>query len=235
MNTKTTKQAIQFSDNASIQLTKIAREISELLEKTPNTTIEELKKKFGTEVGSIIASTVRESYLLGLHFMEQFAGQTVTLTPEATNEINLQIDEQIRRFWSQTQKIILEYNQKKNTPVFGAAGPADLSLFALFNSFYSKSAVSMSFLALDKGTTNTARQFFSENIPGIGNVSAQIVVPKFIWVSERDSRVCPICQNLDGRTWDVDDFSIPSPVIDTHFGCRCRKLPLDSGGKVYNA
>lgn len=44
------------------------------------------------------------------------------------------------------------------------------------------------------------------------------------WVSERDGKVCPICQALDGQRWDVMDGTQKHPISDTHFGCRCEVL-----------
>lgn len=44
----------------------------------------------------------------------------------------------------------------------------------------------------------------------------------FIWRTEQDALVCPICQPLEGQTWELDDPDIPTPIEDTHPNCRCR-------------
>lgn len=50
------------------------------------------------------------------------------------------------------------------------------------------------------------------------------------WVSTLDSRTTPICQQLDGLTWDNDrkplghGFDFPGPTA--HWGCRSTQMPL---------
>jgi hypothetical protein len=43
-----------------------------------------------------------------------------------------------------------------------------------------------------------------------------------LWKTEEDSLVCPICDELEGQTWELDDPTMPTPVTDTHPNCRCR-------------
>ena len=232
MNTRTTKNTIQISDSAQRELSQIGEQIVKLLDRSLS--IEEIRQKLKTQVGSIISNAVRESYLLGFHFIESFKERTIKLTEEHIQEINLEIEKQIEAFWVSVTRIIEDSKKSKST-IAAAAGPRDLFLLNLFNKSFSRSAVSMSFLALNQATVTTQRQVFREEVPEAGIVvTGSLKVPQSIWVSERDNRVCPICLNLDGRTWDVDDSSMPRPVSDSHRGCRCRLLPLD-GGRVFNA
>lgn len=239
MNTRTTKQIMEISNNAEKQLSLIGKEIIELLGKN---TLEEIREKLKQKVGSVISNAVRESYLLGFHFIESFKDRTIELTAQHVKEINKEIDEQINAFWDSISKIVGD-TIKPNGKIFGAAGPADLLLLDLFNKSFSRSSISFSFFALNQGTINTQRQVFKEEIKiSKGGKSSKIIVtgkikvPQSIWVSERDSRVCIICLNLDGRVWDVDDNTMPRPVRDSHIGCRCRLLPIDPGtSKVFNA
>ena len=64
---------------------------------------------------------------------------------------------------------------------------------------------------------------------GIEDVTAQPlidpVVPAvvmMVWKTEEDGLVCPICEPLEGQTWELDDPSMLTPVEDTHPNCRCR-------------
>jgi len=42
------------------------------------------------------------------------------------------------------------------------------------------------------------------------------------WVTAMDDKVCAeYCQPLDGKQWQLDDPSIPTPPDDTHPNCRC--------------
>lgn len=60
---------------------------------------------------------------------------------------------------------------------------------------------------------------------------------KVEFVTRRDNRVCPVCEDLDGNIYDVDP--ITKMVIDgvnipedTHPNCRCRYLAIDEKGEV---
>lgn len=56
------------------------------------------------------------------------------------------------------------------------------------------------------------------------------------FVTRRDDRVCPICEDLDGEVFDIDPITriIDGPTIpdDTHHNCRCRYLSLDDDGEL---
>ena len=46
-------------------------------------------------------------------------------------------------------------------------------------------------------------------------------VERVMWVTERDSKVCNDCDELDGSVYPLD--SVPSKP---HYGCRCYKVPV---------
>lgn len=51
------------------------------------------------------------------------------------------------------------------------------------------------------------------------------------WYTAEDDKVCQaICMPLDGKQWEADDPSIPTPPDETHPNCRCRlgliEIPL---------
>lgn len=232
MNTRTTKNTMQLSESTEKQFSKIGETIIDL--NNDGKSLKQIREQLSTQVGSIIANTVRESYLSGLHFIESFKERTITLTESMVREINKEIDRQIQLFWNSVKDNIKKDEKNKNTPLQGAAGPADLFLLNLFNQSFANSAISMSFFALNQGTISSQLQVFKEEIKGVGTLKGSVKVPQSIWVSERDGRVCPICKNLDGKTWFVNDKQMPRPVVDSHLKCRCRLLPLDNG-RVFNA
>ena len=45
-----------------------------------------------------------------------------------------------------------------------------------------------------------------------------------VFATEKDSKVCDICQSLEGMEWSINDPEIITPVVDTHPNCRCRLL-----------
>ena len=104
MNTRTTKQTIQITDAMNKELSKIGEEILKLVDK--KIPFEKIKEKLKTQVGSIIASGIRESYLLGFHFIERLEQRTLELSEIYLNEINDEIKNQINNFWNSISRII---------------------------------------------------------------------------------------------------------------------------------
>lgn len=50
----------------------------------------------------------------------------------------------------------------------------------------------------------------------------------FRWITARDDRVCPICSQLEGQVWPLEEsFDIPDPDSDTHPNCRCIVVPVE--------
>lgn len=238
MRSRTTTQTMKLVKNAEKQLLIIGAEIANILEKNPDIDIDQqIRPKFKTRVGSIIANTIRESHLLGIHFIESSENQTVQLTQQMVQEMNQQIEDEINRYWNFIKTIQQKQLQKKfeeDTKVQGAAFGFDMA--GAFNGFTGGMSVSMGFSALGNSTIQAQTQAYQQQIQ-VGNLEvraqASIQAPKMLWVSERDGRVCPICQNLDGRSWSIDDASMPRPVTSTHFNCRCRLLP-EKGGRAFN-
>lgn len=67
----------------------------------------------------------------------------------------------------------------------------------------------------------------ARNFPGLGPIplpedpEANRTVMQ--WVTAMDDRVCfKFCQPLDGKQWELDDPTMPTPPDDTHPNCRCR-------------
>lgn len=261
MNTKTTQLTNEIAENTRLDLEKVTRQISKMIEKNPETPIHELQSIFKVHVGTIIAESVRNSYLLGFKFIEEFAGHTIRITPQHLFQIDNQIERVISSYWNNIQKILEEQKQKKYTVILGAAG--EETLLSKLIGFLNTLAVSSAFASLGQGTISARVQQFNEdalagrfttNVPRLtdpllntrpefnppfSTELRQPIRPLFVWVSERDGRVCPQCTNLDGRTFDGNDPDMPTPGPEelggsTHWGCRCRTLPLD-GERAYNA
>lgn len=51
------------------------------------------------------------------------------------------------------------------------------------------------------------------------------------WRTRQDEKVCPICEDLDGTQYTIDDSAIPRVPDDSHFNCRCR-LVVQSGSEI---
>ncbi len=232
MNTKTTKTTEKIAKLMERDLKEVMRKIVQML--SDGKTVDEVREKHKKDVGTVIATGIRESYMLGLHFIEKFAERTIRITPEHLLEIDSQIQTAITRFWDSVKDITRKDREEKPVKVFGAA-LFDTSLFTKLAAFLGKGSKSNAFLALNTSTVTTSKQVFRETaLDDSITATGSIQIPKLIWITERDNRVCPICEPLDAKTWDIDQGSIPRPVQDTHIGCRCRLLPLEKG-KVFNA
>ena len=239
MNTSTTQNTMQITEQLQKQLGIIGQKIIKQLER--NIPFYTIREKLNPEVTTLITVSVRESYLLGLRFIESFEKRAIPLTIKMIQEMNETTQNQVTAFWESVDNIILnnkakslkQVKQQLKARVAGAAGPFNSLLGRNFNNFFARSAVSLNFISLNQGTVTTQREIFRVKT-NAGEISGSITVPQSIWVSERDGRVCPTCKNYDGMTWAVDDNSLPRPVQDTHFACRCRLLPVRDG-KAFNA
>jgi hypothetical protein len=256
-NTKTTQLAEEIAQKTTNELQTIIQEIQKTVQKNPTISINELREKFKVRVGSILAQAVRESYFAGYNFVERFAGRTIQLTPQNLFDMDRIIDIYIKSFWNNVSSNLDSHQETKLAGVL--VGASAESIFSKLVSFLNNMAISLAYSTLGRATVSATVQNFNDAIssrttiprltdpllntrpefnPPFSSELLQPIRPLLIWVSERDNRVCPICQNLDGRTFDGNDYEIPLPGPEehggsTHWGCRCRLLPLD-GEKVYN-
>lgn len=250
MNSTTTLQTQEAADSAVIQLEPVLKKIRNELDSGLD--IIQVRAKHSEEIGSIIATMIRTSYLLGHGFIEKFAKRTILFSESSLQQMNLEIQNAIEVFWSRLDSTYKK-EQEKKSEVFGAAGES--GILASFLHFASQLATTFSFKSLGKATILTMKQNAQDRILQIkvqttitstenGTTTIQTPVSQpvpsmLIWVSERDNRVCPTCLNLDGRTFDANDDTTPAPGPDdlggaTHWGCRCRQLPYIDG-KAFSA
>jgi hypothetical protein len=257
MNTNTTIQTQSAADQASLELKIIIEKINKDFSR--GISFQDVRNIYKEKAGSIIAATIRTTFLLGHGFIEQYAGRTITLSLPMVQKMNTEIENTITAFWNQIEKLHNNDQVKQMTKIVGAAG--ETPLITLLLNYAASLASSMSFRSLNVGTVSARQEQFRmdqfrtsisvsatrngipvDTVPNSyrqadpsGRPSFAAAVPALLlWVSERDSKVCPICLNLDGRTFDANDPLIPYPITDTHFGCRCRLLPLQDG-KAFNA
>lgn len=65
----------------------------------------------------------------------------------------------------------------------------------------------------NEGAIEAVRQMHSAGLIG---------VVRKVWVTNRDPRVCPICEPLEGEERELDeDFSGGFDTAPAHVGCRC--------------
>jgi len=80
-------------------------------------------------------------------------------------------------------------------------------------------AISLITSAIGKGTASELEQLQSAHKSiKIKQAQAQDLL---VWTTQEDEKVCPICEELDGEEWTVDDPGLQTPPDDTHDNCRC--------------
>ena len=244
MQTNTTQNTMELADAAEKALNDIVAEIARLYIMS-RLELADIRTRFESQVRTVIASAIRESYFLGFHFVEAYAEEAIDLTPRQTVTITNQVNNQVEAFWTTIETTIEDIDDEvaaaddedlESTPATTGRNFREpilrATLITKAGRTYNRSATtSMTFRSLNEGTVETLQQLADE---AVLEFTGEVRVPLVIWVSERDNRVCPICLNLDGRTWAVNDVALPRPVTDSHYGCRCRLLPLDKG-RAYNA
>jgi hypothetical protein len=252
-NTRTTRLTDDIAQETKLKLQKIAQKI---LAEIDTTDTDAIRQKYGIEIGSIIATAVRQTFELGHSFIETMAKRTIILTEDQVRRMNQTIDIYIESFWRNVDAAQKKDAEKKTQAIYGAS--ADGGIISSFLNFVSHLSTSLSYQSLNQSTISTYQQFNRETriVPIRGDnelfldyptrpgttipLPTQQAIPALLmWVSERDGRVCPICLNLDGRTFNADDPDIPTPGPPehggtSHWGCRCRVLP-EIAGKIFNA
>jgi SPP1 gp7 family putative phage head morphogenesis protein len=80
-------------------------------------------------------------------------------------------------------------------------------------------AISLITRAISRGTVSELEQLQSAHKSiKIKQAQAEDV---YVWNTMGDELVCPICEDLDGEQWAMDDPDLKEPPDDTHDNCRC--------------
>jgi len=80
-------------------------------------------------------------------------------------------------------------------------------------------AISLITRAISRGTVSELEQLQSAH-KSIKIKQAQ-TEDVYEWNTQQDELVCPICEDLDGEQWAMDDPDLKEPPDDTHDNCRC--------------
>ena len=244
-NTVTTKKAEELSSECERKTSTILNEIKRIVRDNPQVDLDRLRSVYGARVLDEYAKCNKEIFLATTSFVERFTKRTHSLTPIDLALIDEQTRKSVNAFWTVVRDMIsaiqgsktinaqelrdqrvdrgmqTDFNARleviSSAGIFGLLGKS--TLFLLGEEKRSAPANVPLFVGLERGTIE-ARITTLKPI----EIPEKLLV---IWITERDDRVCPICQPLDGLSYDIDDPNTPKPVDDTHPRCRCRLLPID--------
>ncbi len=214
-DSQTTKKNDEIQDSTDLRLSYIANIIKN--KKKAGKNIDELREAHFVEVKSLLQKTVQDSYLNGKSYVGKSNKIFVPLTVEDVQEMEELVDKFEARFWG-----IIE-NAELDTKVKEFLG----SLLADFVSMLVSDMVTD---VINKASLKTLKQNqqFTQTLLQISKKGTFTFddTLQVMFVSRRDDRVCPICEPLDGKKYDIDDSSKPNIPEDTHPRCRCRYLEV---------
>ena len=226
-HTKTTQETIRISDDAVAELKKIAKRIESDIQN--GVSYKKIKETYKDEIGTIVASAIREIYLLGLKYVEGYYEKSIELTPEVIKKMNEYIQKTIDNIWSSIEIFYYRANEEKNgieIKILSKNAYDEFNFLLTLTNFFQ--------ILISVSTQESLNNATAEITISISVKTPFLPPPDLLFVSERDSKVCPICLNYDGRQYNIEDYDRPRIPRDTHPNCRCRYM-LMSGGQAYNA
>lgn len=227
--TRTTQEARKIEDKLARDLARIFRTIMA----DPSKDIGLLQRKYGKQVQDVIRGATQRIYLIGSDYALKTQDTTAFITQRDLDNIRRQTAETVATFW---RRITAQIRGEITTvPEFPEA-----RLAVRFNKPIATDvvAVDIDSMAESVATLMTSTTLSSSMLSKLQQIGAK---PTVTWVTEQDAKVCPDCQALQGREWELDPFTvfdsdIPQPGPDsqggsTHWNCRCR-LMVKQGGEI---
>jgi len=221
-NTITSRKTRECEQELQGKLARFSNLMKNRIDK--GNSLDAMRQEFGPQVLDAISKCIRDVYFAGFNYVEKVTKRTQQLTTFDINNITALINQEQDKFWQS----VSDYTSKRTfTPE-----EEDVPGHDLTNTFagISASLATMALYSATQSATIAANNQSAQLLSQI-NFGVEIEEPhtyQLIWVTERDSKVCPICQNLDGRTFDTRDPDIQRPGNDTHVNCRCRLLLVDT-------
>jgi len=217
------EEARKLEKQLVIQLDRIVNEIKRSGVKD----ISLLQRQHNTQIQHVLRSAIEKAYVLAAekavntrrqHPQRRIkqAAALSDLTRHFTTAIDLnnigdKVQEYMGIFWRR-MNVFLHQNDVQPNPT----------------GFSPQSKYNVNSLVTSMGTsaiTDTMSDATTSKLDQLGDPNEKVK-----WVTQHDERVCPICNELDGRIWSIDDPSLQSPPDDTHENCRCELEPVTSAG-----
>lgn len=235
-------------ENININLTKTNREaklvqeeLAKKLERKLNVILRDYKLAKGfmsldtikmnneAEIKSMIRKAIQKNYILAINYVEKalksnevyLSGRDVELIKSETNRIS-------DMFWRNTFTFLKQWQLNEHLKLMPIGIAFDFSIDGIVKLISGIATTSI----LGKATQTKVQELPPEPAEidletGIATMGPKRVL---VFATEKDSKVCPICQHYEGVEYFEDDPFIVRPIEDTHIGCRCRLLiKVDDG------
>jgi SPP1 gp7 family putative phage head morphogenesis protein len=169
---------------------------------------------FGNEVKEILRRYTYLSYVVGAEYSASKKKMDYFPTTIDLQNMKMIIDDYYPRIWLRLNQIL--HRNDTLLQKYDFVPRSELST----NYAVSTIAISIITRAISSGTVSELEQL-QDATKSIKVKQAVIGVDTFVWTTQQDELVCPICEELDGEEWAMDDPDLKEPPDDTHDNCRC--------------
>lgn len=227
---KSTADSINLNRTKTSQAArKIEEQLAQALEKEYKKIIADpsnakdigfLQRKYGPEVEQIIRAAVQKLYLIGSDYLTKSLDTTAFITTKDLDNIKKAVTRFSEAFWKRISNAVhkSEFTMIPKTAQVGDPTVEDPFGLSEDTPPESDPAADTAFLAT----------LIATSILALSTLTKLDQIPseqkrKLVWVTEQDTKVCLICQGLQGQEWEEGQAPIPGPD-SSHYNCRCRLM-----------
>jgi len=201
-STKTSRTGDAIIDELHAKLVRQGKQFKKMI-LIDNIPVEQIRLDNTKEIHALVADSVIKAYQAGIDYSNKFLDTKHVFSQKDLNAVNKLSFDIESRFWQLMSTI-----QPDKINEF---------IFDVIASFFATLASDLVTKAINQGTL-----FSLEPDPNDINLFGTSYLVEF--VTRRDSKVCPICEPLDGLVFEVGDDNKIAITDDTHPNCRCRYL-----------
>jgi len=211
---------VDRTDEIQKTLANVYLDLYKEIKKNPNypSYIPALQMQFQRKVYDATRQAVTQVFAQGHSYVGRVLKVETFMSLTDLAQIKSETDTAIARFWKRleadaTRQIEIQ-NAENRLIVTDKKQEFDTQFF-LTNSAMIATTGALAISTLSK----------TEQIVSDPQLKDEVKRPVIRWVTMQDEKVCPICNALDGQTWDPEDPEIPVPGRNgpnaTHSNCRC--------------